>query len=175
MHTMRIAISGTHGVGKTTLIDAFLQAHPEFAHEAEPYVTMVEELGEEFSEEPIVEDFRRQLDFNIERLRQYASGVKVVFERCPVDFLAYIDALDRKIAAALVDDVEHALNHLDLIVYLPLEAAPLESEYPKLQRAVDRRLQSILIDDDLGIIDTRVIEARGSTTQRLRIIEAEFL
>lgn len=169
---MRIAISGTHGVGKTTLIDEFLQAHPEFAHEPEPYVTMVEELGEEFSEEPSVEDFRRQLDFNVERLRQYSPGEKVIFERCPVDFLAYIDALDRKIAASLVDDVEQALNQLDLIVYLPLEDAPLESEYPKLQKAVDKRLQSILLDDDLGIIDTRVLEARGSTTQRLRIIEA---
>ncbi len=169
---MRIAISGTHGVGKTTLIDEFLQAHPEFKHEPEPYVTMVEELGEEFSQEPGVEDFRRQLDFNVERLRQYSPGEKVIFERCPVDFLAYIDALDRKTAASLVDDVEHALNQLDLIVYLPLEEAPLESEYPKLQRRVDQKLESILIDDELGIIDTRVVEARGSTTQRLRIVEA---
>jgi hypothetical protein len=169
---MRIAISGTHGVGKTTLIDAFLQAHPEFKHEPEPYVTMVEELGEEFSEEPSVEDFRRQLEFNVERLRHHAPGEKVIFERCPVDFLAYIDALDRKTAASLTDYVEEAINQLDLIVYLPLEEAPLESEYPKLQKRVDQKLQSILIDDDLGIIDTRVLEARGSTKARLRTVEA---
>ena len=168
---MRIAISGTHGAGKSTLIDEFLRAHPEFTHEPEPYVRLVEEFGEEFAAEPSVEDFQRQLDFNLQQLRQHRPGVKVIFERCPVDFLAYIHALDSNTAASLVDEVEATLNQLDLIVYLPLENEPLESEFPKLQQAVDRRLQSILIDDDLGIIDTRVIEASGSTKQRLRIIE----
>ena len=169
---MRIAVSGTHGVGKSTLIDEFLRTHQEFVHEPEPYTVMVEDFGEEFSEEPNVEDFRRQLEFNIERVRQHAPEEKVIYERCPVDFLAYIDALEPKSVEAFLSPVAKAVQNLDLIVYLPLEDDhAIESEYPKLQKAVDRRLNTMLLDDELGIISTRVVEARGSTAQRLRILE----
>ena len=137
---MRIAVSGTHGVGKSTLIGEFLRVHPDFVHEPEPYTVLVEDFGEEFSEEPNVEDFRRQLEFNIDRLRQHAPGEKVIYERCPVDFLAYIDALEPTGTEALLGPVSKAMQNLDLIVYLPLEdGQTTESEYPKLQKAVDRR------------------------------------
>ena len=91
---MRIAVSGTHGIGKSTLIDEFLRRHPEFVHEPEPYTVLVEDLGEEFSAEPRVEDFRMQLEFNIQRLKQHQEDEDVIYERCPVDFLAYIHALE---------------------------------------------------------------------------------
>lgn len=166
---MRIAVSGTHGVGKSTLIDEFLQRHPEFIHEPEPYTVLVEDLGEEFSSEPCVEDFRRQLEFNIDRLQQYSADENVIYERCPVDFLAYIDTLDPKTAEALRDSVLEAINNLDVIVFLPFDGESGE-EYPKLQRAVDRKLSSIFRDDELET-HAIVVEAEGSTAQRLRIIE----
>ena len=40
---MRVAISGTHCCGKSTLIDEFLSAHPDFAHEPEPYTVLQED------------------------------------------------------------------------------------------------------------------------------------
>jgi hypothetical protein len=174
---MRIAVSGTHHIGKSTLIDEFLRAHPDFVHEPEPYVVMVEDLGEEFSAEPCVEDFQRQLHFNIDRLRQHAPEERVIYERCPLDFLAYIDALDPNSVAELLDSVSEALQHLDLIVYLPLEDAWLDPEMPKLQKAVDRRLGAIFREDAFGVLSScsaRIIEANGSTTQRLRIVEAHL-
>jgi hypothetical protein len=39
---MRLAISGTHCSGKTTLVEAFLLAHSEYIHEPEPYEQMQE-------------------------------------------------------------------------------------------------------------------------------------
>jgi hypothetical protein len=169
---MRIAVSGTHGVGKSTLIDEFLRTHPAFTHEPEPYTVMVEDFGEEFSEEPSVEGFRCQLEFNIDRLWQHAPGENVIYERCPIDFLAYVDALETGSVEALLGPVSQAMQNLDLIVYLPLDKDQiLESEYPKLQKAVDRRLNTMLLDDELGLISTRVVEARGSTAQRLRVLE----
>ena len=123
---MRIAVSGTHGVGKSTLVDEFLRVHPEFVHEPEPYTVMVEDFGEEFSAEPCVEDFVRQLEFNVDRLHQHAPGENVIYERCPVDFLAYIHALDPEIADGLREEVSEAMQHLDLIVYLPFEDNFLE-------------------------------------------------
>jgi predicted ATPase len=168
---MRIAVSGTHSVGKSTLIDEFLGTHPEFTHEPEPYTVLVEDFGEEFAAEPQVEDFRRQLEFNIARLKQHKRGERVIYERCPADFLAYIDALEPQSAEVLLDPVAEAMQNLDLVVFLPLDNANSnETEYPKLRKAIDRRLHSLLIDDELGMLNTRVVEAKGSTTQRLRII-----
>lgn len=174
---MRIAVSGTHGVGKSTLIDEFLRVHSEFEHEPEPYTVLVEDLGEEFTSEPCVEDFRRQLEFNLERLVQHGPGANVIYERCPLDFLAYIQALDAKSAEALVERISNAMRSLDLIVYLPLEEDHEESEYPRLRKAVDRRLGAIYRDDEFGIISSNVvslIEATGSTAQRLRILDELF-
>jgi hypothetical protein len=169
---MRIAVSGTHGVGKSTLIDEFLRTHPAFTHEPEPYTVMVEDFGEEFSDDPNVEDFRRQLEFNIDRLRQHAPVENVIYERCPMDFLAYIDALETGSVEAWLAPVSQVMKNLDLIVYLPLDTDQiLESEYPKLQKAVDRRLSAMLLDDELGIISTRIVEAKGSIPQRLCILE----
>lgn len=162
---MRIAVSGTHGVGKSTLIDELLRLHPEFEHEPEPYTVLVEDLGEEFSAEPCVEDFLRQLEFNLERLGQHASGEKVIYERCPLDFLAYLNALDSTPPEPLLKRVSAAMQHLDLIVYLPLEHES-GAEYPKLQRAMDRQLSEILTSTNVT-----VVEATGSTAQRLRAVE----
>ena len=175
---MRIAVSGTHHVGKSTLIDEFLRAHPDFTHEPEPYTVMVEDLGEEFSAEPSVEDFQRQLQFNLERLRQHAPAERVIYERCPLDFLAYIDALDPNSVEELLETIAEAMQHLDLIVYLPLDDNWLDPEMPKLQKAVDRRLGAIFREDAFGVLgscNARIIEASGSTAQRLRIIEAHLL
>jgi hypothetical protein len=162
---MRIAVSGTHGVGKSTLVDEFLRLHPEFAHEPEPYAALVEDYGEQFSEEPCVEDFLRQLEFNLERLGQHASGEKIIYERCPIDFLAYLNALDSNVPEALLKRISDAMQQLDLIVYLPLEHEG-GGDYPRLRRAVDRQLSEVLSSTNVT-----VVEATGSTAQRLRAIE----
>jgi hypothetical protein len=162
---MRIAVSGTHGVGKSTLVDEFLRVHPEFAHEPEPYAVLVEDYGEQFSEEPCVEDFLRQLEFNLEHLGQHASGEKVIYERCPLDFLAYLNALDSNVPEALLKRISDAIQQLDLIVYLPLEHEG-GGDYPRLRRAVDRQLSEVLSSTNVT-----VVEATGSTAQRLRAIE----
>jgi len=162
---MRIAVSGTHGVGKSTLIEQFLRMHPEFEHEPEPYEVMVEDYGDEFSAEPCVEDFLRQLEFNLERLGQHASGENIIYERCPLDFLAYINALDSHVSDALMERVSDTMRQLDLIVYVPLDDA-CDAEHPKLRKAMDRQLSEILTSMNVG-----VVEATGSTAQRLRAVE----
>lgn len=128
---MRIAISGTHGSGKSTLIDAFLLAHPAFAYEPEPYEALQEEFSDTFAAEPSADDFYQQLMFNTDRLRQYQPTNDVIYERCPVDFLAYLFALHdlRRATAAVqllkpvISLVKEALPLLDLIIFLPLNPA----------------------------------------------------
>jgi len=159
-------VSGTHGVGKSTLIEEFLREYPAYVHEPEPYAMLVEDYGEEFSAEPCVEDFLRQLEFNLERLGQHAADEKVIYERCPLDFLAYLAALQSNPSEALLERVSEAMQHLDLIVYLPLDDTADSDEYPKLRKAVDRRLSEFLTSANVA-----VVEATGSTAQRLRAIE----
>src|SRR5688500_8701441 len=90
---MRIAISGTHCCGKSTLIDNFLSLYPNFTHEPEAYEALQDEHGEVFSADPVAEDYYRQLEYCVGRLQQYGSGDCVIFERCPADYLAYLLAL----------------------------------------------------------------------------------
>ena len=165
---MRIAVSGTHCTGKSTLIDEFLRAHPDFVHEPEPYTVMVEELGDEFAAELCIEDFQRQLEFNIDRLKQHERGARVIYERCPIDFLAYIECIAPR-PTFVFDKVLESLQRLDLIVYLPIEKAIETDEFPKLRKAVDRRLSKIYSEDDLGII---IVEATGPIEKRLKTLEA---
>jgi hypothetical protein len=171
---MRIAISGTHCIGKSTLIDEFLRAHADFVHEPEPYTVLVEDFGEDFGAEPCVEAFYRQLEFNVDRLRLHAPGERVIYERCPIDFLAYIAVLDSGAMEPALGVVTESINHLDLIVYLPLaDDDGMDVEYPKLRKAVDRRLSAIYREDEFGIVSASgidVVEAVGITEERLRSI-----
>lgn len=175
---MRIAISGTHCTGKSTLIDEFLRVHPDFVHEPEPYTVLVEELGEEFSAEPCVEDFLRQLEFNIDRLKQHERGERVIYERCPIDFVAYIQCISP--TTSISDEVRESMQRLDLIVYLPIDPTidAGDEEFPKLRKAVDRRLNAIYHEDELGIIsgtDLIVIGATGPIESRLRAVETTMM
>ena len=170
---MRIAVSGTHCTGKSTLIDEFLRVHPDFVNEPEPYTVMVEELGEEFSAEPCVEDSQRQLEFNIDRLKQHERGERVIYERCPIDFLAYLECIGPR-TISVFDEVLESLQRLEMIVYLPIENTIETDEFPKLRKAVDRRLNAIYNEDDLGIMgatNIKIVEATGPIEKRLRILE----
>ena len=40
---MRIAVSGTHFIGKTTLIEKFIKAHSDYRCEIEPYYKLQDE------------------------------------------------------------------------------------------------------------------------------------
>jgi hypothetical protein len=184
---MKVAVSGTHGSGKTTLIERFLLAHSDFAHEPEPYLVLQELYDEVFAAEPSADDFNRQLEFNLDRLQDYRRGQRVIYERCPVDFLAYLMALDdlgrdrqaRHLVERAIEPVRQALAALDLILFLPLddlmEKLIPEAEDEELRVAADERLTAILCDDELGFFSdsrARVCELRGTLAQRLRAVDS---
>jgi hypothetical protein len=184
---MRIAISGTHCCGKSTLIEEFLLVHPEYTHEPEPYVVFEEDYGEMLAAEPSSSDFHRQLEFIVERLQSYNPGNRVIFERSPVDFLAYVLALDDlgrdSSASRLIEDslqiIRGGIQQLDVIVFLPLGSgdtfAVPEEEDPELRTVVNERLMGIFQEGDFGLFTSEhplVIEALGSTVQRLQTLES---
>lgn len=183
---MRIAVSGTHCSGKTTLVHDFLASHPEYIHEPEPYEWLEDVYGETLPAEPGVDDFYRQLELSVERLRGYQPGVAVIAERSPIDFIAYIRALtdleragrDCELIASAAELAAVGLAHVDVLAVLPLSArdgivAP-EDEDLELRDAMNERLLDIISTDEYGLFSSRhprVVEVFGSGDQRLRMLE----
>lgn len=171
---MRIAISGTHFTGKSTLISVLLKHFPNFTSVEEPYF-LLEEQGYEFSHPPSVEDFERQLEVSVRSIME--SQKNTFFDRCPLDCLAYALALGDVDVESWTQKMENAIQLLDIIVYLPIELRiPIpESEDLELREDVDENLQDLLLNDSLGILkDTEVIEVMGSIEKRIRMLKAEL-
>lgn len=177
---MRIAVSGTHGSGKTTLVEDFVAAHPEYAHVPEPF-ELLSERGVAFSDPPTVADYVEQLEHSIATLYERETEADVIFERCPLDFIAYLSVLGRRAGSepfdvdSVLEDVADAIDTLDLAVFLPLPpGGAMEAEYPALQRAVDRELRSILRDDGFSLFASgrpQLVTLIGTPIERLQALE----
>jgi hypothetical protein len=153
---VRIALSGTHCTGKSTLAEDFVAAHPEYVHEPEPYEWLVEWYGER-------PDFERQLEFSVERWRGHARGANVIVERSPLDFLAYMRVGD----GPLFELAARGMEHVDLLVLLPIEEieAP-EDEDPELREAMHEQLLELV-----AAWDGRTLELHGDRRRRLEALE----
>src|SRR6516165_370187 len=88
---MRVGISGTHGTGKTTLAQALCARLPGHVTADEPYY-LLEEQGYEFGFPPSLEDYRALLACSVRTLSSPPSLPGVVFDRTPLDYLAYMAA-----------------------------------------------------------------------------------
>ncbi len=77
-----------------------------------------------------------QLEFSIKQIT--TSGDKVIFDRCPIDFLAYIHALDESVnIQSIYTKVESIRSEIDFLVFVPIEEPELilcqESDFPELR------------------------------------------
>lgn len=173
---MRIAISGSHLVGKTTLAEALADARHGYELVPEPY-HLLEDDGYEFEEMPSVEDFERQLERSFQAIRE--SGPDVVFDRCPLDILGYL-VTHRDADMFRLDDwmpqVRAAVARLDLIVFVPVEdrdRIAVPREQARLRARVDDALRDI-VADDAHALDLTVITVAGPFDARLRQVLAHM-
>jgi predicted ATPase len=172
---MRIAVSGTHFSGKSTLVEALSEALPEYTLVEEPYYLLQEE-GCEFAEPPSLEDFELQMERSIELLDE--NSPDVIFDRCPADILGYLlthidaDAFDLE---KMLPRVQTAVKKLDLVVFLPIEepdriVLPL-SQDARYRRRVDEKLKEILLEDSFDL-EVDVLEVTGGPKTRVeRVLE----
>jgi len=170
---MRIAISGTHCTGKTTLVEELHRALPTYEAFDEPYY-LLEEEGHEFREMPCLEDFELQLDRSIKCIMD--SVKDSIFDRCPADLLAYL-LTHRESGMFDIDHwlprIRRAMDRLDLIVFIPIEDPDrimgAESGYGDLRRQVDEELREVLLDDRYGL-GAEVLEVTGTARERLHTV-----
>ncbi len=174
---MRIAVSGTHFSGKTTLVEALSEVLPHYATLEEPY-RLLEEEGHAFAELPSVEDFELMLVRSIEGLDESAQNS--IFDRCPADILAYLlshidaEAFDLE---KWLPRVQSAIRKLDLIVFLPIEnpdriILPLSEDVDYRER-VDEELQEIIMENRFGFT-ADVLEVTGSLQTRVKRVLAHI-
>jgi len=160
---MKIAITGAHRVGKTTLGIKLQESLSDYDFKMEPYYEL-EESGFDFSETPNTDDFLEQLLHSVKQIS--ASNKDVIFDRCPVDFLAYIHAIDKTInIQSLFNKIAGLLMEIDILVFVPIEDPDLilcqESDLPKLRNEVHELLNEWIWD--LGI---PAIEVNGTLLNR---------
>lgn len=84
---MRIAYTGAQKVGKTTLAEEITADFSGHQLRSEPYLQLEEE-GYPFADIPHPEDYIMQFYDALEQIGN--SDVDVIFDRCPLDILAYI-------------------------------------------------------------------------------------
>ena len=172
---MKIAVSGAHRTGKTTLIEELCHVLPAYVAVEEPYY-LLEEEGHEFAEMPSLEDFELQLERSIDCILD--SENDRIFDRCPADILAYLithhdaDGFDLE---HWLPRVRSAMKHLDLIVFVPVEdpdrvivSDPDEAE---LRQRVDEELRDIVLEDrwHFGV---EAAEVTGTLRERVRQVLA---
>lgn len=174
---MRIAVSGTHYAGKSTLIKYFLEQFPEYESFDEPY-WILEESGHEFSNPPAIEEYEEQLDFSLSLIKK--STGNTLFDRSPVDFLSYAFVTARENGEEFdtdswVSKIEEGLSQIDLVLFLPVEDPDIirvpRSEDQSLRLMVDEKLKELILDDSLGLMqDIDVLEVTGTIQERMRKI-----
>ncbi|MBF4550745.1 AAA family ATPase [Pseudoclavibacter sp. VKM Ac-2888] len=178
---MRIVVSGTHASGKSTLIGDFVAAHPEYRVLPDPF----EELLDDRFDDLDAALFSRQLDIAAHRLAELPEGSDVIAERGPVDFLAYLHALEAlgrpgrsraaiRRGAALT---RHAAERVDLLVLLPLayrdQISVSDDEDLELRDAMNDALLDLAAEPELS--GPRVVELTGDRAERLAGLEAAGL
>jgi hypothetical protein len=168
---MRIAISGAHGTGKTSLWERLSGFLPDYESYEEPYYQLEGE-GHAFTGAPSLRDFELQLERSIQNIS--SSGQNGLFDRCPADFLAYL--LCHKHSAGFdlepwMARVREAMATLDHVLYVPIERPDRisipKSEGRELRRCVDGKLQDLLLENRMGF-GCKVTEVTGPLEERVR-------
>ena len=174
---MRVGISGTHGTGKRTLA-AELCAHlPGHVTADEPYY-LLEEAGHEFGFPPSLDDYRALLARSLRSLSSLPLRPGVVFDRTPLDYLAYLaatgaDPSDETSPAAL----RPGFASLDLLVITLItpetEQVLPAPELPGLRAQMNDALLELVYDDPLNAWeDIPVLELTGPLDGRLDAVLA---
>ncbi|WP_243694846.1 hypothetical protein [Labedella populi] len=133
---------------------------------------------------PSAASFAAQLRVSADRLDPLESPENLIAERGPIDFLAYLLALEeltgasssRQLLERSTEITREALSHVDLLVVLPLTAIdPIEAcidEHLELRNTMNDILLDLLGDSDLIGQRPKIAEITGDRDRRLTALEA---
>jgi hypothetical protein len=174
---MRIGISGTHGTGKTTLAEALCQRLPGHVTTDEPFY-LLEEEGYEFAFPPVPDDYRALLARSLRILNTPPSLPRVVFDRTPLDYLAYLAAVgvdaEGKAGAPAIKSALASLDLLVITVVTPETEQTLPApDMPELRARMNDALLDLVYADPLDAWgEVPLLELDGPLENRLPAVLA---
>lgn len=124
---MRIAISGTAGQGKTTVIKDFLAVWNMYSTPAKSYRDIIVEKNLQHSSNTTQETQQAVLDFMVEQLQSTDENSNIIFDRCPLDNVVYSMWMhgqdSKKISSKFIDDsikkMQKSMKAIDIIFWIP--------------------------------------------------------
>lgn len=154
---MKLSITGTHRVGKTTLAERLSENLTEYEIKQEPFYEL-QESGVMFSAIPTLDEYIEQLKYSIKKT--YTDQDNLIFDRSPIDLLAYVYALDKtKNIQTLYSEVQNAIEQIDILIFIPVETPDLikcaESDLPSLRLQVNDILKEWIWDFNIEIIEVK--------------------
>jgi predicted ATPase len=123
---MKIAISGTSCIGKTTFINDFLKNWSNYTKPEKTYRNLIKEKNLKHSSKTTEETQVLILDFLAQQATQFSENDNVILDRCVLDALAYSTwlCLNDKLSEKLLDQqrilVRETLKLYDIIFFLPI-------------------------------------------------------
>jgi hypothetical protein len=194
---MRIAVSGSHSLGKSTVVNDWVERYPHFKREEEPYRALALHGPYEilFRDASTKLHNGIQLYYNIGRVHRYGvSSDDVIFDRSPVDYIAYSQYtadqrstdIDDAFVESMVPAVRESLDHLDILAFVPKsEEWPVEMEEDGIRPVdhayrddVDSIFKQIYREGRFGVMPPSkgpgplLIELMGPPEQRLNQLQA---
>ena len=123
---MRIAVSGTANTGKSTLVKNILAVWPNYKTPSKTYRDVIKEKNLPHSSNTSIDTQWDILNFMLDQLQATNKNSNIVFDRCPLDNLAYtLWAHDHEVEGFTKEYVDKAIRltresmrHLDLILVL---------------------------------------------------------
>jgi|TARA_R100000329_G_scaffold144129_1_gene128651 predicted ATPase len=120
---MRIAFSGTGNSGKTTLVKSFLYTWKNYTTPEKTYREVLEEENLPHSSKTTTKTQEKILNFMIEQVQEADKDSNIIFDRCPLDNIAYsmwcnekkVKGFTNSYVAKQIELMRESMRFLDII------------------------------------------------------------
>jgi predicted ATPase len=191
---MRICVSGSNGQGKSTFINDFLNQWKTYTTPKETYRDLLIKDGLDHSKDTTQDTQWAILNNMIDTLQKYNSDDKVIFDRGPLDNLAYTlwkyskgdTDIDDEFMNKCITLIRESMKSIDIIFFTPItKVSPidysdrdddLDADYIQ---EIDNIFKAFKYDWDVNentkIFDPRdkpaMIEIFGSPQERIQMVK----
>ena len=125
---MRISISGTANVGKSTLVKDFLKNWPLYKTPSSTYRDVLKTGNYPHSKKCNKEGQWAIINHMIDEMQKYSNDDKVIFDRGPLDCLVYSmwafekksTDIDKEFIDKLIPLVRESMKFIDVIFFIPI-------------------------------------------------------
>ncbi len=120
---MRIAFSGTGNSGKTTLVKSFVHTCKNYTTPEKTYRGVLEEENLPHSSKTTTKTQEKILNFMIEQVQEADKDSNIIFDRCPLDNIAYsmwcnekkVKGFTNSYVAKQIELMRESMRFLDII------------------------------------------------------------